>query len=644
MLRILKVSSLFIFLILAACQNNTTTKDKVIEVSSINSIQKSYELSQDKSKSLSEKILHIDNAYNMAKSVQNDSLTLKAITYKTQLHSALKQVDSAIIYSNEMFLLSEKIKDSLTMGRAQYKLGLYHSKKKEQDSAYYHYNEAAKMFKHVKDSLYAAKTLINMGIILSDIGDYAESDQAVIEGLGFIDNLNENIVKANGYNCLAISAKRQEDYQEALYWYDLALNTTQNRTFELFYLNNTANVYRRQGKYERAIEIYEPLLGDSLVYKDPRQNSRVIDNLTYTRWLLTGDKNLKDSFFKALEIRTKNENQYGLISSNLHIAEFYKNQDLKKAKYYANNMYTISNEVNSIDDRLDALKLLMELYENDLNRYKEYSGIYIQLEDSIHKVRKEAKNQFAKIKYDSEKNRAENSVLKIKSIQRQLALEKSNRLKTTYLSLGILLLVISTFVYFQLMSKNKKEILEQVYDTETRISKKVHDEVANDVYHLMTKLQNERNNQEEVLDDLEEIYIKTRDISKENSAIYFGEDFEVVLKDLLLNYKNEKVNIITRNLAKVNWKTVSDIKKTAIYRVLQELMTNMKKHSEASLVILSFNKIKKKVLIEYKDDGIGCTIKKNTGLQNAENRILTLKGSIIFESEINQGFKVKITV
>lgn len=643
MFRILKVCTLLFFLILAACQNKTIIKDKVVRDTSINYIQEKYVLSHDQSKSLSEKIILIDESYKLAKAIQNDSLLLKTITYKTQLHSALTQIDSALLYSHEMLLLSEKARDSLTMGRARYKLGLYHSKNKKQDSAYHHYNEAEKIFRSIKDSLYAGKALTNMAIILSNIGDSSESDQAAIDALVFLENLDQNVIKASVYNCLAINAKNEFDYTEALYWYDLAIQTTQREKFKLIYLNNVANVHRWQGNYQKAIDIYEPLLMDSLIYSDPREKSRVLDNLSYTKWLMTGDQNLKNSFLEVLEIRIKTNNLNGQIISNFHLAEFYKNLDLRKSQYYANKMYHISSDLNSVDNRLDALKLLMELYKDDLIKFKEFSGIYIQLNDSVSQVRKKAKNQYAKIRYDSEKNRAENTLLKSNSIERQLALETSNRLKTTYLSLGLLLLFVFISAYFLNEIKNKKEKLQQVYNTETRISKKVHDEVANDVYQLMTKLQN-ANIKEEILDDLEGIYSKTRDISKENSVIDFSKGFEVVLRDLLLNYKNEEVNVITRNLSKTNWKTVSEVKKTAIYRVLQELMTNMKKHSNASLVVLSFSKVNKKITIEYSDDGEGCEIKKNTGLQNAENRMNTSGGSINFESEINQGFKAKLIV
>jgi len=77
---------------------------------------------------------------------------------------------------------------------------------------------------------------------------------------------------------------------------------------------------------------------------------------------------------------------------------------------------------------------------------------------------------------------------------------------------------------------------------------------------------------------------------------------------------------------------------------LQELMTNMKKHSQASLVILTMKDVKNKLQITYSDDGVGCEINKSNGLLNAENRINSLNGKLILHSNKNEGFKATIII
>src|SRR5690606_29408296 len=189
----------------------------------------------------------------------------------------------------------------------------------------------------------------------------------------------------------------------------------------------------------------------------------------------------------------------------------------------------------------------------------------------------------------------------------------------------------------------RRATLNKILQTENRISIKVHDEVANDLFHVMNKIQHNENTSE-VLDDLENIYNKTRDISRENSMVEVLEDFQAQLDDLLLCYQSDTVKIINRKNVPITWKSVSKHKKIAIYKVLQELMTNMKKHSQATLVIVSFLYENKKIIIKYADNGIGNQIFKKNGLQNAEIRICNAGGVINFESQKEKGFKAEIVL
>ena len=85
-------------------------------------------------------------------------------------------------------------------------------------------------------------------------------------------------------------------------------------------------------------------------------------------------------------------------------------------------------------------------------------------------------------------------------------------------------------------------------------------------------------------------------------------------------------------------------KKSAIYRSIQELMVNMKKHSNASAVIIEFKQKGKKLNIDYRDNGIGSELTKLVGLQNVENRISSLNGTVTLASELNKGFQVVIAI
>ena len=326
------------------------------------------------------------------------------------------------------------------------------------------------------------------------------------------------------------------------------------------------------------------------------------------------------------------------------MTQYYLENDMGKAALHAHKMYELAVKIKNTHDQLEALRLLMKTSVNKPIEYRNYANEYMTIGDSLDLNKNKLGAKFAMIRYDASKKRTENEMLKTKSIEEQLALEESKRMNSIYLSLGVISLFVFVFILLVLRERHQKEKLEEVVLTESRISKRVHDEVANDLYQVMTKLEKQPTEKDALLNDLDHIYSKTRDISRENNALDLDQDFGELLSDLLMSYKSNEINIITKGLKKVSWYKTSALKKTAIFRVIQELMTNMKKHSQAQIVILSFDEMKHKVLIKYSDDGIGCAMKKNNGLLNAENRITSLKGKFTLQSEKNKGFKATIII
>ena len=294
------------------------------------------------------------------------------------------------------------------------------------------------------------------------------------------------------------------------------------------------------------------------------------------------------------------------------------------------------------------MKALSFLISNDAGT--KYGQKYIFINDSIIKIRNNFKNKFAKIKYDSKKEKDENQKLRLQKVENEVALQKSEIEKILFLSGFIILGLVLFFV--KKNHKNKAQIikLETAYDTETRIAKDIHDELANDVFQAITFTQTQsltnEDSKENLIQKLDHIYSRVRGISRENNDIDTGPNYWRNLKEILSSYNNDNTNISINGIEKINWDTIDDIKKISIHRVLQELMVNMKKHSQASVVFFKFETIANNIVINYSDNGKGCIkeqIIKN-GLQNMENRILAVKGTITFDTEPDKGFKVKITL
>lgn len=520
---------------------------------------------------------------------------------------------------------------------------LVNAPKKETDliKSYTFFNNYFKTSLVKKDTTSAIYALWYKASIESQNGFIYDSEETSIKALNLLDKVKPNnylnLLRKCIFNHLGIIYIKQKNAIKAVDLYHKALSFSENKKDSATIYNNIGSAYRANKDFIKAKQLFD--LSYNLIKKtnDTLTSALILDNLGDIKSKMKVNGALED-LNSALKLRIQKKNSTALYTSYYHLANYYNERGLySKAKEYALKANAIAKTSTNITYKKNALGLILEASNNT------YAKQYIRLNDSITLAEQLRKNTFAFMKYDFSKEQKKADEAKLKLIESQLEKEKEKLLKLIYLALILFIVLASIALYFLIKYRHKKEKRLEVYKTETRISEKVHDEVANDVYHIMTKLQNNENINEDILDDLEGIYNKTRDISKENSAIHLNANFNEVLKDLLISYKNNNINIITKNNSKVNWDKISNEKKTVIYRVLQELMTNMKKHSKASIVVLNFVQ-SNKLIINYTDNGVGTDNKKHNGLQNAENRINSIKGTITFESQIDKGFKSTITI
>ena len=475
--------------------------------------------------------------------------------------------------------------------------------------------------KEFASAIYDLRMMASIEKKLGLLSDSEISSVEALQVLNTIDPSHEMVEEWIGvYNHLGIIYRELKNYDKSLEFYTRILENTTKKEDKVTVLNNIGNVYIDQGKYQDALYKFKEALtvSDNLSKK---LEARVLSNLGFVQSTLDLEGALAN-LEKAKQIREELQYTSGMLTSYNHLAAYYRhNHQIEKAKVYANKAVALARASKNGVYLESALSTLMEL--NDAPEVVEYTV----LKDSIETANQRAKDNFAYYRYQfSEKERQ---------------IKESELEKEKLVIVMILIVSCSILLFLILKIRHRHEKLEQVYKTESRISKKIHDEVANDVYHVISKIQSQ---DYKVLDNLEDIYNKTRDISKENNAIDLEGDFNTYLNDMLLSFKNDKVTVITNNIGKVPWNRLSKVKKATIYRVLQELMVNMAKHSNATHTVLRFSQELSSLSIFYKDNGKGCVLHKKGGLVNVENRIKTINGTITFESEPTKGFSARIKV
>jgi signal transduction histidine kinase len=555
--------------------------------------------------------------------------------------------DIALPFLKEFEEAATLKKDTLYLGYSFVNLADYYSAKKEDSTAFSYFNRAKTQFEFKKDSSLVVYSLLMMSDILKSKDDYYDMEAVNTEALSFINQTNRNYNYSCVYNNLGISLKETFDYKKSLGYYKKARQYAEDEFARVIIDNNIASVFILNKEYQKAIGLLSKLEQAKSGVVSERIKSKILNNLGLA-YFKENDSRALAYYFKALTIREEQNDEYGLIGSYIQLANYYKSkEDNLLAKKYALKAYENASKIKSIDERLDALQILVNSSSEKESRA--FSAAHFRLNDSISEVRQRNKNQFANIRYDFSNQKEQNQKLSTQKAETTLLLEKQKNSTLLMYFVILFLLGLTVIIINFLNSRSKKEKVRVSYDTETRISKKLHDELANDVYHAMTFAETQdlstKYNKETLLRDLDNIYSRTRNISKENSSIDTGADFVPSLRDMMANYGNDEVNIIVNGLDVLQNTILETNKKITVYRILQELLVNMKKHSQCSLVVVTFKKIEKNIMIEYADNGIGAQTEQiniKSGLLNVENRINAIGGTLTFDNVIQKGFKVRI--
>jgi len=539
-----------------------------------------------------------------------------------------------------IFLLSckEQLKEEKKANNSYYDRAFEYLGKGVSDSAYIYFSKAKDLFLLQKDSLGAGKCLVNMGIISTDKGDYFGGQEASLDAMSYLNQRRQDQYPflLSNFNNLGIATQSMGELQEALKFYDLAITVSADSLNTRIAQNNKATIYNALKDYNAAIKIYTRILNGAT--KNKKEYARALNNLSLNKWLLQPSYNPVPGFLKALRIREEENDLLGQNSSYNHLTEYYSDRNADSALFYAHKNYWVAKVLSSADDQVSALQKLVSFSPE--RESKIYFERFRNLTDSLKTARGKAKNQFALIRYETEKHKAD--FLRAKA---ENAVKRNSILIRNFI-LGILTsILILGFLYY----RKRRKILHQekeleVKNTELKYVKKIHDRVANKVYHVMSEVENSPEvDRDNLLDKLELLYNISRDISYESEDAWQGGNFGEHLSEMLQSYSSELTEVLIVGNEEEIWTDINASSKAELFILMQELMTNMKKHSKAESVVIKFSRTDC-INILYTDNGIGIkdSIKKN-GLTNTENRIKIIGGTITFDNIHKKGLTIGLS-
>ncbi|SEC48393.1 Tetratricopeptide repeat-containing protein [Tenacibaculum sp. MAR_2009_124] len=554
----------------------------------------------------------------------------------------------------------KKTKDSLLLAKHFHFKALKFKLLYKNDSTYYYYQESKNISKGINDSLSVGMRLLSIAILQRGVKDYLGGEISLIEALRYLEPIKSYKYLTSVYINLGVVSKELNQKEESLGYYKKALEINekikdkkrQERGY-LFLQNNIGSLYQRNNEHENGVTYFKKGLEfDRIKEKHPLIYALLLENLAYSNFSLDKDGRVLQQYNEVLKIRDSLNNFRELGRTHINICLFHKRKNnFSLAKQHANKALKYAKKSHNNKRWLESLEELSELSSGEQS--KKYFQEYIQLNDSLLQKERSLKNQFAKIRYETDKKEKENEVLKTENEKKQEEIIKQKQQKligwlaaiAAFLGMGF---TVTVFVFRRrkLLYQAQLQKAHAREQERKQIAKALHDEVAGDLRLLHKKL--EKSDLLEEAQKLDAVKENVRNLSHQLSSVSFKKvGFKDQLINLVSDYFEPNFRILFRGLNDQDWSTFNSAVKRLLYICIRESIQNSKKHAQASEVVVTFSVHKKNVLLNITDNGIGfdTTIrKKGIGLHNLQERVEELQGTFSIESTVGNGTKTDIQI
>lgn len=560
----------------------------------------------------------------------------------------LQKMDSSIISFEKGIPYAWLLKDTVRVARLLGNIGNAYLHKKDRVTAIDYYLQSARLWETCVDQKYLPVLYSNTSALLDEQKEH-------------------NRALEFGNKAVALAQKLGDGFSETVA------------------LVNLSTTYSYLGQHEKEYE----LLMKALPLAKKNENLDHIANVYY---------NLADYFFKKKDFSSALENylesfdygkkmgnKYHLCSVNTALAVVY--HELKqddKALQYILQAEQIANEVGIRTDLKDIYKTRAEIEQRKGN-YKlaaEYFSKTLVVNDSLFKTETSEKVAEVEAQYQNEKKQKEIVQLgKDKQIQLLSIKQKST---LNYILTGSLaaLMIVGFLVYRNLrhrqqLAKQQDELqqrrirelekdrqlvavdsmLKGQEEERSRLAKDLHDGLGGLLSGVKFSLTNMKDNFIVTPDNMA-VFERSLDMIdtsiKELRRVAHNMMPEMLTKFGLDEALKEYCNSVNAtNLISVKYQSMglnTRIEKSPeiiIYRIIQELLNNIIKHSAATEAIVQLIKEEGRLSIIVEDNGKGfetALLKKNkgAGLTNIQSRIDYLKGRLDIHSEQGKGTLVNI--
>ena len=335
--------------------------------------------------------------------------------------------------------------------------------------------------------------------------------------------------------------------------------------------------------------------------------------------------------------------------------------ELQEAENIYNDAIKISKQKNLTENLFKIYRgaISLYIYKKDLKKANEYFDLFNNLKDSV--FSRDFSKQLSEMqtKYEVEKKDATIAKNELE-IERQ---KKEGAIKNIIILISIIVLLITVFVvvitkkYNSIKQQIKQQQLinETAFETEQterkRIARDLHDSVGQKLSVVKMQLSLKDSDIKSATKLLDEAIHDVRGVSHNLMPVDLEKGLLVAIEELVhqINFTSQTTQVILSISSNISTIIFSKQVELYTYRIIQEVMSNALKYSNAKNININMDCDKNILKLVLSDDGVGFNIEEQSkiegiGLKNIRTRIEQLKGTVQISSQQNKGTLYNITI
>jgi signal transduction histidine kinase len=553
------------------------------------------------------------------------------------------------------------------------------------DSSLYYNLRSVDLSRKIGDSAYIAKTTFNTGTSYRVLGDYENAVRYYVEGQKMFQQIRQPDAEALLADLLQTLYCDMHQYDRAVEYGEKALalarNMPDNQRVLADYLSNLGNSYAFQNRYPEALRAYRESLAQARATGNAYTESVQLLNIGDALFNLGRYDTLLTIYTQALDISRAQGSRENEVMALRGLGLYYQFKgNYTAAGKHLEDALRIAETEGLRKEKVKVLDLLSKNHfaTGDVAKGYFFSRLSTRLGDSLLNASTQERALVMEKRFGMEQKEAR--IRQLEAEARIQALDASRRRIINAILAGsiILLAAFSILIYRNMRNKRKLEqqrirelethqkllateaVMQGEQKERTRLAQDLHDGLGGMLSGIKYAFNHMRGNLvmtpdnalvfERSMDMLDSSIRELRRVAHNmmpETLVKSGLD--TALRDFCHDVERSGAVKVSYSSIGLSQFPVNQTVAINIYRIVQELLSNIIRHASAQQAIVQVSKQDNSVTITVEDNGKGFDTtrleeSRGMGWESIRNRVDFLKGRLDLISKSGRGTSVHIEI